>query len=220
MDKKRRRLISTEFRQNTAPHTGSPRRETGNRPGSRHPLEADLGWFVGIRWHDYASCYVWVDCPLYNPLGDIVGHRRGNTIYLDRAARHQRQDLLHELGHAVGRHFDIVGHRENHYIGSWERRAQRLIGAVSSGRHWSAYLNWHAARTRDFAFSAASEIWAELFMLHFLYPQLPEAGLIEREIESLRRDRSFRRLEPVLTQICNSRGGEFPDSPGIPRSAR
>ena len=205
MEKGNRGPIRTEFRRQASAAAVSDRGKIYNWLGSRHPADADLNWFVGVRWHQYASCYVWTDCPIYDSLGEVIGHHRGNTIYIDRAAGFERQDLLHELGHAVGRHFDIVGHHENHYTGAWDRRARRLVGAVTSGRHWSRYLNWHAAQTRDFAFSAASEVWAELFMLFYLYPQLPEAKLIEGEIELLRRERDFCRLEASLNELLPRR---------------
>ena len=171
--------------------------------GTPHPAEDVLGWFVGVRWHDFASCYVWEDCAVFNALGDIIGHHRGNTIYLDRETTHDRRDLLHEIGHAVGRHFNRVGHRGNHYVSDWEVRARRLIGAVSNGRHWSGHLNAYAASVDDFGFNAASEIWAELFMLYYLYPDLPEAELIQPEIETLRSDDVFLRLDEDLIRALN-----------------
>jgi hypothetical protein len=171
--------------------------------GSPHPADAELGWFAGVRWHDFASCYVWQDCAVYDALGDVIGHHRGNTIYIDRASRHERRDLVHEMGHAVGRHFNRVGHRHNHYTGEWDPRAKRLIGAVSNGRHWSGHLNGYAAGVENFDFNAASEVWAELFMLFYLYPGLPESGIIESEIDRLRRDPEFCRLETVLLAFLN-----------------
>ena len=203
MEKMNRGWPRTEFRQSKPVNpSNSPAPALHRRwHGSRHPADADLHWFVNVRWHEYASCYVWIDCPIHGPFGDIVGYHKGNTIYLNRETRHQRQDLLHEAGHAVGRHYDLIGHRENHYSGSWERKTRRLIGAVSSGRHWSAYLNRYSASTPNFEFNAASEIWAELFMLYYLYPYLPEAQLIEAQIEKLRRDRSFGRLHSTLQQF-------------------
>lgn len=169
--------------------------------GSPHPVDAELGWFTGVHWHDFASCYVWEDSAVFDSLGEVIGHHRGNTIYIDRASEHDLRDLLHEIGHAVGRHFDLVGHRGNRYAGEWDLRAKRLIGAVSNGRHWSGHLNAYAASVENFAFNAASEIWAELFMLFYLYPGLPETDIIEAEIDKLRRDTSFCRLEAVLSKV-------------------
>ncbi len=216
MKKNSRSQARAEFRRTQPVDTPqrSKRNDIGYDHVAPHPVDADLSWFVGVRWHRYASCYVWSDCPIFNAFGDVVGRRRGNTIYLERETSHHRQDLLHEVGHAVGRHFDMVGHRENHYAGAWDRSAKRLIGAIASGRHWSAYLNWYAARTRDFGFSAASEIWAELFMLHYLYPWLPEAGLIEGEIVALRRERDFCRLESALEKVGAAAAKRRTDSSG------
>ena len=175
--------------------------------GSPHPADRNLGWFVGVYWHDFASCYVWEDCAVYNALGEVIGHHRGNCIYIDRTTVQGRRDLMHEIGHVVGRHFNLIGHRGNHYSGSWDKHARRLIGAVSSGRHWSGHLNAYAASDEQFAFNAASEIWAELFMLFYLYPGLAEAQIIASEIKALRREPQFARLEADLITVLDQQSG-------------
>ena len=144
--------------------------------------------------------------PVYAVDGPLASVDRSARLYLDIERFRQLDEseavglLLHEVGHAVGRHFDVVGHRENHYVGSWDRRARRLIGAVASGRHWSSHLNG-IARALGHGGYAASEIWAELFMLFYLYPGLPETEIIEAEIDSLRGDPSFCRLEAGLSKV-------------------
>ena len=184
---------------------GGPGADTKRWIGTPHPADADLGWFTGVRWHDFASCYVWEDCAVYNALGEVIGHHHGNTIFIDRSTRQHRRDLVHEIGHAVGRHFNLVANRHNHYTGAWDLRAKRLIGAVANGRHWSGHLNEFAASVENFSFNAASEIWAELFMLFYLYPGLPETTIIESEIEALRREPSFRRLEAAMARVLGDR---------------
>ena len=166
-----------------------------------HPADDQLNWFVQVCWHPYASCYVYYDSPLFNEFGEIVGHHRANTIYLNPLADHPGEDLLHEVGHAVARHFDLVGHRDNHYCSHWEQGEQRLIGAVTHGRHWSRYLNGFAAAIDAFQSNAASELWAELYMLHHLYPDLPESNLINPALEKLRLDARYQRLEQAITEL-------------------
>lgn len=182
---------------------------------SPHPADAGLNWFVRVFWHDYVSCYVYYDSPVFDPYGDIVGHHQANAIYLNPGADHIGEDLLHEVGHAVARHFDLVGHRDNYYCSNWEQDQQRLIGAVTHGRHWSQYLNEFAAASGEFHTNAGSELWAELFMLYHLYPDLPEAELIDATICELQGNPDFQQLQSSLEELrlC----WELPGSLGCPR---
>ena len=168
---------------------------------SPHPADAELDWFVRVYWHDYVSCYVYQDSPVFDPYGEVVGHHEANAIYLNPGADHVGEDLLHELGHAVARHFNLVGHRDNYYCSDWEQDQQRLIGAVAHGRHWSQYLNQYANATEDFHSNAASELWAELFMLYHLYPDLPEAELIEEAMAELQSNPDFLQLTGCIERI-------------------
>ncbi|MEM7208361.1 MAG: hypothetical protein AAF434_11100 [Pseudomonadota bacterium] len=172
-----------------------------------HPASTDLEWIVDVRWHSYASCYVWYDSPSFDRFGDSAENYKANTIYVNRAAEYPQRDLLHEIGHVVGRYFNTVNHRENKFVGgSWENRSGRLIGAVSAGRHWSTYLNWYANNTKAFKFNCASELWAELFMLYYIEPTRPESKLIEDELGLLRKDIRFVRLETILREMIRGRG--------------
>jgi len=99
-----------------------------------------LGEWVNIRTHNWNSLYVWCDASFYNAFGEVIGQREGDTIYLDNQSHCLHEDLFDELGHAVARKFDLIGHHDNGYIGSWQRRQARLIGRVQQHRHWSKYL--------------------------------------------------------------------------------
>ena len=216
MPQSRRLLISTEYRRSK--FSGGSSRSGDNTVSpfaSPHPADTELNWFVRVYWHDYVSCYVYQDSPVFDPYGEVIGHHEANAIYLNPAADHIGEDLLHEVGHAVARHFDLVGHRENYYCSNWEQDQQRLIGAVAHGRHWSRYLNEFAAATDDFHSNAASELWAELFMLVHLYPELPEAELIADTITELRADPLFQRLQDSLQRARNT--WALPGSTAVPR---
>ena len=140
---------------------------------------------MSIDSYDFSSCYLWQDSPVYNSFGEKVTRLKGNTIYLNQSSSSPLQDLFHEIGHAVGRKFDVVGHRENHYNGHWDQKAIRLVGSIKRHCHWSQYLNCFGLLHDDFETNSQSELWAELFMLWFLYPKMHECVLIETEMRSL-----------------------------------
>lgn len=89
----------------------------------------------------------------------------------------------------------MVGNGENGYHGQWEANNTKLIAEVTQQSHWSDYLNNFAARQDHFAATAASELWAELFMLWHLYPTQPEARLLDAAMEQLQ---SHSMIEPIL----------------------
>ena len=144
-----------------------------------------LADIVGVETYEYASCYLWYDRPLFDSFGEQIRQLPGDTIYLCRHTPTPAEDLFHELGHVVGRKFDLVGHAQNGFRGCWERRNKRLIWQVSAKRHWSQYLNRFAQERDNFQFNAASEIWAELFMLWHLYPYSDEARLLDEQMSLL-----------------------------------
>lgn len=140
---------------------------------------------VDVQSYEYTSCYLWHDRPLYNHFGEQIRQLTGDTIYLYENSTSPATDLFHELGHMVGRRLDLVGHADNGYHGLWETSNTRLIAEVSGQNHWSEYLNEFAAAQDGFATNAASELWAELFMLWHLYPQSPEAHLLDPTMNKL-----------------------------------
>ena len=144
-----------------------------------------LASVVAVECYDYAPCYLWYDRPLYDAFGDPIRQLRGDTIYLQAHSKTPARDLFHELGHVVGRKCNQVGHAENGYRGAWERDNARLIGLVSERRHWSGYLNLLPLNHADFRVNAASEVWAELFMLWHLHPESGEARLLDAPMEKL-----------------------------------
>jgi len=154
-----------------------------------------LGELVHVETYEYASCYLWHDRPLYNDYGEQILHLRGNTIYLYRDSSSPNTDLFHELGHFAGRVCNFVGHKENGYHGEWQQHNTRLIAQVTEQRHWSQYLNDFAGSLPEFKSNAASELWAELFMLYHLYPSQPEAQLIEQTMQRQADD-------PILLAVC------------------
>ena len=163
--------------------------------------QSRLEGIVAVDVYDYAPCYLWHDRPLYDAFGDEICRLKGDTVYLYRESTHPVRDLFHELGHVVGRKCNLVGHAANGYRGRWERRNRRLIAQVIGQRHWSAYLNWLALARDDFRVNAASEIWAELFMLWHLRPGSPEARLLDDPMDDLRGDPvcdAIARLAPEL----------------------
>ncbi len=217
MPQMKRHSQKTEYR--LLKTSAAATRRSDGVPGpfiSPHPAHNALDWFVNVYWHDYVSCYVYYDSPVFDAYGDIVGYHQANSIYLNPAADHAGEDLLHELGHAVARHFDLVGHRDNYFCNGWEKDQQRLIGAVRHGRHWSQYLNQFAAITNGFQTNAASELWAELFMLYYLYPGLAESELITDTINSLRIDPRFQQMEASLKQARSC--WQLPGMPAFPRN--
>ena len=140
---------------------------------------------VDVQCYEYTSCYLWHDRPLYNNFGEQIRQLNGDTIYLYEKSTSPATDLLHELGHMVGRKFNMVGHIENGYQGIWESQNARLIAEVCGHNHWSDYLKEFALAQEGFAANAASELWAELFMLWHLYPQSPEAQLLKTTMNKL-----------------------------------
>ena len=134
---------------------------------------------VGVKSYSCTSCYLWHDRPLYNDFGEQTEVLSGNTIYLDKQSPSLTGDLFHELGHLISRQHQLTGNRENCYQGSWEQQNGRLIAEVAGKRHWSSYLNLFALNQENFKMNAASELWAELFMLWHLQPHRPEARLID-----------------------------------------
>lgn len=141
---------------------------------------------VSVKTYEYAPCYLWHDRPLYNEFGEQIDLLSGDTIYLHDKSSTPVSDLFHELGHLIARRYNTVGNRENGYHGSWESDNGRLIAQVSQQIHWSEYLNLFSISQDDFRMNAASELWAELFMLWHLQPELPEAGLVDATMISLK----------------------------------
>lgn len=153
-----------------------------------------LAGAIRVESYDYASCYLWHDRPLYNDFGEQIDLLKGNTIYLYRRSTSPTTDLFHELGHFVGRNHNLIGHRDNGYTGSWQQQNTKLIAQVSEQRHWSDYLNTFAGSQAEFRTNAASELWAELFMLWHLYPTRAESRLLDNPMASLAN-------EPVIIDI-------------------
>ena len=147
-----------------------------------------LAGVVAVECYEFAPCYLWYDRALYDEFGEPVRQFRGDTIYLQETSSTPLRDLFHELGHVVGRKCNQVGHAENGYRGDWERDNARLIGQVSARRHWSAYLNLLPLQHEQFRISAASEVWAELFMLWHLHPDSAEARLLDGAMTKLQQN--------------------------------
>jgi len=164
--------------------------------------ELHLDGIVGVQSYTYTSCYLWHDRPLYNDFGEQIEVLNGDTIYLNNKAASLSGDLFHELGHLISRKYQLTGNRENGYHGSWEQQNSRLIAQVSEQRHWSSYLNLFALNQEDFKANAASELWAELFMLWHLQPDLPEANLIDTTMSQLNRNAD---CQAVLALACEVR---------------
>lgn len=163
--------------------------------------EQQLSEIVDVQSYEYAPCYLWHDRPLYNDFGEQIEVLRGNTIYLHNKSSSPGSDLFHELGHLIGRRHHTVGNRENGYSGSWEQQNSRLIAQVTQQMHWSSYLNLFAATQGDFKLNAASELWAELFMLWHLYPHLPEAALINDTMTSLQKQADCISIAALANEI-------------------
>ena len=174
-----------------------------------------IGDFVGVSRHADTTSNQWHDRTQFDPFGEVIDTCRGNTIYLYERSERPAEDLFHELGHAVARHFDVVGHRDNGWRGHWDDHGRRLSSAIRFRRHWSRSLVQFAAHNRTFEFNAPSETWAELFMLHHLYPELEEARLVDDEMARLGRNPRFRRLQRALNGL---RG--YPSPKSAPKSLR
>lgn len=144
-----------------------------------------LRGIVSVKSYEYTSCYLWHDRSLFDEFGDKVKDLQGNTVYLYENAPAPAHDLLHELGHMVARENNLIGHTENGYQGSWENKNRKLIAQVCQQKHWSSYLNLFSLQQENFSTKAASELWAELFMLWHLHRDYPEAALLEAEMRSL-----------------------------------
>ncbi len=165
-----------------------------------------LAGIVAVDVYDYAPCYLWHDRSLYDSFGDEICRLKGDTIYLYRESATPVRDLFHELGHVVGRKCNLVGHAENGFRGSWERRNRRLIAEICGMRHWSGYLNLLALARDDFRAIAASEIWAELFMLWHLHPESPEARMLDRPMSELQSDPVYDAIEKLAPDLQRDTG--------------
>ena len=140
--------------------------------------------------------YLWYDRPLYDEFGEAIVHLQGDTIYLYQDSPTPVRDLFHELGHVVGRKCNLVGNAENGFRGDWEQENGKLIAEISGQRHWSSYLNLFSLAHSGFRANAASEVWAELFMLWHLSPDCAEARLLDEPMERLHG-------QPVYAAISN-----------------
>ena len=99
-----------------------------------------------------------------------------------------------------------MGHSDNGYRGSWEQDSKKLIAEVSGRRHWSEYLNLFALTQDGFVANAASEIWAELFMLWHLQPDCPEARLIDDSMDILGERAELQTIRSFATELGMPRG--------------
>jgi len=160
-----------------------------------------LRGIVGVNCYSYTSCYLWHDRPLYNDFGEQIEVLSGDTIYLNKQSESLSGDLFHELGHMISRKYQLTGNRENSYQGSWEQQNGRLIAQVSEQRHWSAYLNLFAINQENFKMNAASELWAELFMIWHLQPDQPEARLIDTTMSSVNRNPDCLAIAALASEV-------------------
>ena len=160
-----------------------------------------LGGIVDVKSYSYTSCYLWHDRPLYNDFGEQIEVLCGNTIYLHDKAASLPGDLFHELGHLVSRKYRLTGNSENGYNGCWEQQNSRLIAQVTERNHWSSYLNLFAMNQEDFKTNAASELWAELFMLWHLQPDLPEARLIDTTMSHVNKNPDCLSIAALASEV-------------------
>ena len=170
--------------------------------GNRH-----LDALVRVDVYDYASCYLWHDRPLFNEFGEAIAELRGETIYLFRASETPVRDLFHELGHVIARRHRLVGNSENGFNGSWEKDNAKLIAEICAQRHWSGYLNLYALSHPEFAMNAASELWAELFMLWHLHPECDEARLLDAGMRALEDQADFAAIAGLAGELKLAGGG-------------
>ncbi len=167
-----------------------------------------LNNWVNIDVHSWRSLYAWNDGKLYDDFGDQIGKLEANTVYLYDYATRPTEDLFHELGHAIARKFDLIGYQKNGYCGSWEQRQKRLIARIEHGRHWSPLLQricqetQHAGNTDTP--TLASELWAELFMSWYLYPERSERKYIELEMEQLKNKSELTSVEKLSRSLRKS----------------
>lgn len=164
---------------------------------------------VAVSTYEYTPCYLWYDRPLFDSFGDEIHRLPGDTIYLYEHSTTPVQDLLHELGHVVGRKCDLVGHSKNGYRGSWETENKNLIRLISANRHWSQYLNDFARSQKDFRWNAASEIWAELFMLWHLYSHSAEAELANAQMQTLQHEPTCRAIGILAAELRSAATSEL-----------
>ena len=160
-----------------------------------------LAGIVAVTTYEYTSCYLWHDRPLYDEFGDKIKDLSGNTIYLYEKSAAPQYDLFHELGHLFARRHNLIGYPENGYQGRWENNNTQLIARVCQQNHWSSYLNLFSVQQQDFATKAASELWAELFMLHWLHSDYPEAQLLDAEMLSFERDMLYLAIKAMASEM-------------------
>ena len=162
-----------------------------------------IGKWVNVEKHCWSSLYAWDSAPLFDPYGEKIGSLEANTIYLFAESPCPEEDLLHELGHVVARKYDLIGHRDNGFLGKWERRQLRLVGSVRHGRHWSRLLERVRSNTPPYTPDLTSEVWAELFMCWHLYPERREVTYITEEMDHLSKEpfiRSIHQLSRILLE--------------------
>ena len=80
-------------------------------------------------------------------------------------------------------------------------RNSRLIAQVTERNHWSSYLNLFAMNQEDFKTNAASELWAELFMLWHLQPDLPEAKLIDTTMSHVNKNPDCLSIAALASEV-------------------
>ena len=153
--------------------------------------------WVTVDCHDWQSLYAWQTVPLYDAFGEVVGEIKADTIYLQRASPCPEQDLFHELGHAIARRFDLIGNHSNGFLGAWEQRQFRMVGAVRHQRHWSRLLDRVRRSAPPYTPDLCSEIWAELFMCWHLFPERREVTFIEPEMHRLSAQPELRSVEKL-----------------------
>ncbi len=166
-----------------------------------------LGDWVRIDQHPWRSLYAWQSSTLYDDFGDPVGSITANTVYLCEISLTPHEDLFHELGHAIARKFDFIGHRANGFSGSWEQRQARLIAQIRHDRHWSERLKtiWESNRCEGnlSPSSLSSEIWAEMFMSWYFYPGRPEISIIAKEMDSIKNTRQSANIVTLFEKIAS-----------------
>ena len=168
-----------------------------------------LGSWVRVEQHQWRPLYAWQDGILYNDFGEVIGEITSNTVYLCELSITPQEDLFHELGHAIAREFDFIGHRLNGFNGSWETRQSRFIAQIRHGRHWSPLLKniWKENQREGNTSTPAlgSEIWAEMFMSWYFYPDRPELDLISAEMESLNHTPQIIAIKTLFDHIQSSK---------------
>ena len=162
-----------------------------------------IGSWVALEKHSWCSLYAWKSAPIYDSYGDISGNLKANTIYLCETTPCPEEDLLHELGHVVARKFNLIGTRDNGFLGRWEARQKRMVGSVQHFRHWSRFLNRIRLNHGGYTPELCSEIWAELFMCWHLYPQRRELTYIEDEMRALAHYSELVDIERLVTALTN-----------------